>query len=109
MVNYQYTGNDVTFTNSKFTHDARCIVACICILISNEFNNANCNWFFILLQSVVAHFSHVSKIDVSNPTRAPEQVGPNVFRRPSGIVAYNSTNYASGKNVSICYTGFTLA
>ena len=55
----------------------------------------------MLFQSVIIHFSHVFKIDVSNSTRAPVQVGPDVFRRAGGIAVYNSTSYARGKNISI--------
>ncbi|KAI0216291.1 hypothetical protein LSAT2_031673 [Lamellibrachia satsuma] len=37
---------------------------------------------------------YVSKINVSDPTPTPEQVGPDLFSRPNGIVAYNSGNNA---------------
>ncbi|KAI0238053.1 Low-density lipoprotein receptor-related protein 2 [Lamellibrachia satsuma] len=37
---------------------------------------------------------YVSKINVSDPTPTPEQVGPDLFSRPNGIVAYSSGNNA---------------
>ena len=100
------------------TRDTCCILACIYTSISIDVNNkvnkkrinhtgkenGNRYWYIASI-----HFSHVSKITVSNPTRAPEQVGPDVFRRPSGIVVYNSTKYARGKKRFIYYTGFRLA